>query len=167
MLNDTINANKNFSLVALATEEEPDDNPDISLENFNKYSGGVSDSIGCGKSQDKWVHSEIYCGSDFPVHFQSTDPYTKDLGNKICFDPSIAISTQDLRDDRYNNVNFGACVEDNPFFSNYQSILIAYYSAHKNYVISLIESMNKLQKSVNQFEGEYDQYNTELLAFLE
>lgn len=38
LFNDSIISYKNFSKVALSPEEDPDDNPDLSLERFRNYS---------------------------------------------------------------------------------------------------------------------------------
>jgi len=167
-LSEAINACKNFSKVALDPETVPDDNPDISLENFNKWSDfSVSGTYqDCQKTQDNWVHDLSQCR--YSNIFDKTETnYTKDFGEKIRISPENATSITRLQLDRYNALRLSGCsTHDNPYFQNLQSLLMAYYSSHKSYVSSLKTVLTKLQDDVNTFTTRYDKYNKDLKNFL-
>jgi len=83
-------------VIAIEEEDEPDDNPDISLENFNKYSD--YSAISCNKSRDHWVHSYTYCDEEYASNkFEEDDDYDKDLGSRICIDPTVASDTEAIK----------------------------------------------------------------------
>ena len=162
-INTIVNNISSFKSPSISLKNSGDDDPIISLNNMNSWTNYLaktslqSSKGSCSISLDEWEFTSLKCNAT--TIYQSTDPFDKMFGQSICLDFGTAY-TANFNTARYNDTNFGSC-------SNYHNIsvndiIINYYNALQNYVISTKMIFDGLSNEYGNLTLQNTNYNDKL-----